>query len=145
MPNETLVSNPHAFLYEHGDFVPFGTQQIQISMLSLDELFVPAWNPRKYIDPIEQANLMGYIERGGRTQRIEVLKAERASSLSELAHPNHGPRPEASAQGGYWVISGQRRMLAFRQLKRTHIKRARRITTGRALQLSRSSKNQGSQ
>ncbi len=71
----------------------------QITLLPLDELFVPSWNPRKYIDPVEQANLRAFIEKGGKVRRIEVLKADK----------------------GWWIISGQRRMLAFRDLKKTHI------------------------
>jgi len=74
-------------------------QQPKVVMLLLEELFTPTWNPRKFVDPIEQANLVTFIKNGGKTRRIEVLQADK----------------------GWWIISGQRRVLAFRELKKTYI------------------------
>ena len=71
-----------------------------ILMVLLDELFIPIWNPRKFIDPIELADLVAYIEKGGWVPRILLLKR---------------------AEGGWWVISGQRRVLAHRKLGKTYI------------------------
>jgi hypothetical protein len=96
---------------------------IEIVMLALTDLYVPSWNPRPFMDEAPLQELMAFMKKGGIVPRIWVWKGngQLASSSSELAHPNQGLRPEASAQGPRAVIAGQRRLEASRRLGRTQI------------------------
>ena len=73
----------------------------EIVLLSLADLYVPEWNPRKFIDEAQMQLLMAFIQSGGALDRILVWKG-------------NGRAP-------YAVISGQRRVEAFRRLGRTQI------------------------
>jgi hypothetical protein len=95
-PATHLDSSRQAPTDSHSESV----KPVKIFMVLLDQLFIPSWNPRKYIDPVEMAELVAYIAGGGWTPRILILKR---------------------AEGGWWVISGQRRVLAHRTLQKTHI------------------------
>jgi len=73
----------------------------EIVMIPIGDLYVPDWNPRKYIDEGEMRNLMAYREKGGQVPPILVWK-------------DNGQVPQA-------IISGQRRVEADRRLGKPHI------------------------
>ncbi|HUO57262.1 MAG TPA: ParB/RepB/Spo0J family partition protein, partial [bacterium] len=74
------------------------SQPPEILMLPVDGLFTPPWNPRKFIDEGEMADLAAYVAKGGYVPRILVWKGD-----------------------GKSVISGQRRLEAYRRLGKAHI------------------------
>lgn len=73
----------------------------EIVLIPLTDLTVPSWNPRKSFDEAEMQTLMTYLKTGGLLPPIEVWKGN-----------GNAPWP---------VISGQRRLEAFRRLGKTHI------------------------
>jgi hypothetical protein len=72
-----------------------------ILMLPLPELYVPDWNPRRFVDPSEQEDLEAFMRTWGRVERIVVWKGT-------------GDAPWA-------IIEGQRRFLAAQKLGWTHL------------------------
>ncbi len=68
-----------------------------VVMIPLSDLFVPDWNPRKVIIPLDLANLVAFMKAGGKPPRITVWKGDRA------------------------IIEGQMRFLAAQQLALTHM------------------------
>lgn len=70
----------------------------KILMLPCDGLVVPDWNPRKFMERGPLLDLMAHIQAGGNVLRILVWGGD-----------------------GKSVISGQRRLLAYRRLGKTHI------------------------
>ncbi len=67
-----------------------------VRMISLSDLVVPDWNPRKFKDPAEMRTLQAYMAKGGYIHRLLVWKG--------------------NGQAPYPIISGQRRFLAAGQL-----------------------------
>ncbi len=72
-----------------------------VVMAPLSDLFVPDWNPRKYIDLIALANLTDFMRAGGKPPRIIFWRG-------------NGTAPFA-------IIEGQMRFLAAQKLGWTHI------------------------
>jgi hypothetical protein len=95
----------------------------EIVMIPIGDLYVPDWNPRKYIDEGEMQKLMAYRKNGGQVPPIWVWKgaAHATGSTSEPTQPNQGSQLGASTQGPQAIISGQRRWIADTRLGKTHI------------------------
>jgi ParB/RepB/Spo0J family partition protein len=70
-------------------------------MLPTVDLYVPDWNPRKYIDEGEMQKLVAYRKNGGQVSPIWVWKG--------------------AGQAPWAIISGQRRWIADARLGKTHI------------------------
>jgi len=68
----------------------------EIAFIPIDDLVVPDWNPRPFIDEVEMQNLMEYIKRGGHVPRGLVWKG--------------------NGQAPWMIISGQRRREARKRL-----------------------------
>lgn len=77
------------------------TKTSQVLTIPLSDLVIPPWNPRRFMDENELQNLTSYLDKGGLVPRILVWSE---SSLAPWS-----------------VISGQRRVEAYRRLGRTQI------------------------
>ncbi len=73
----------------------------EMIQIPLTDLSIPSWNPRQFMDEGELQNLMTYLEKGGIVPRIWVWRE--------------------GAEGPWLVISGQRRVEAYRRLGKTQI------------------------
>jgi ParB/RepB/Spo0J family partition protein len=73
----------------------------EIITVPITDLTVPTWNPRKFMDEAKMTDLTSYLEKGGLVPRPWVWKG--------------------SGEAPYMIISGQRRLEAYRRLGRTQI------------------------
>ncbi len=77
-------------------------KQVLIVMIALADLFVPDWNPRKFIEEAKLLALMAYLQNGGEVPRPLVWKG--------------------SGKAPWAIIAGQMRCEAYRRLGWTHLK-----------------------
>ena len=89
----------------------------QIVMMPIDGLFVPDWNPRETMSEAGLQILVDFVKAGKPLERLLVWKGsgQAAGSPKEPAQPGLASRLEASTQGPFAVISGQRRLEAYRR------------------------------
>jgi len=98
MPDNVM---PNANNNSSADVPNLGNKPPEIVMFSIADLFVPEWNPRKFMDEGEMLNLMAYREKGGQVPPIVIWKGV--------------------SQAPWAIISGQRRWIADQRLGKTHI------------------------
>ena len=77
------------------------TKPPRIVTVPTDDLVVPDWNPRKFIEELAMLALMAYIRAGGTVHRILVWIGN-----------NQAP---------WAIISGQRRWIAYKRLGYTQV------------------------
>ncbi|HEV2354625.1 MAG TPA: ParB N-terminal domain-containing protein, partial [Puia sp.] len=89
----------------------------QIVMMPTDGLFVPDWNPRKTMSEAGLRILVDFVKAGKPLERLLVWKGsgQAAGSPKEPAQPGLASRLESSTQAPLAVISGQRRLEAYRR------------------------------